>query len=50
MSKKLINLTDKAVDDALVGLAAVYPGISLLQGHRVVLRSDIEKIKAENKV
>ncbi len=50
MSKKLINSPVSAVDDALSGLVAVYPGLRLLDGHRVIVRSDIDKVKAEKKV
>ena len=50
MSKKLVNSPASAVDDALEGLAAVYPGLTLLEGHRVVVRSDIDQTKLERKV
>ena len=50
ISKKLLNEPSVAVDDALKGIASVYPGLFLLQGRRVVVRSDIETIKNEGKV
>ena len=50
MSKKLINSPDKAVDEALAGLVAVHTGLTLLDGYRVVLRTDIDRIRSENKV
>ena len=50
MSKKLINQASSVVDDALKGLVAVNPGLCLLEGHRVVVRSDIEVVKDEGKV
>ena len=50
MSKKLINSPDNAVDEALAGLAAVHPGLTLLKDHRVVVRTDIEQVKSEGKV
>ena len=50
MSKKLINQASSVVDDALKGVTAVYPGLRLLEGHRVVVRSDIESVKNEGKV
>ncbi len=50
MSKKLINSPVSAVDDALSGLVAVYPGLRLLENYRIIIRSDIDKVKAENKV
>ena len=50
MSKKLINSPDNAVDEALAGLAAVHPGLTLLKDHRVIVRTDIEQVKSEGKV
>ena len=50
MSKKLINSPDKAVDEALAGLVAVHTGLILLDGYRVVLRADIDRIRSEKKV
>lgn len=32
-------------DDALAGLVACNPNLQLLQGHRVVLRSDLDSLK-----
>lgn len=50
MSKKLINSPKNAVDEALAGLVAVNPGLRLLEGHRVVVRADIEAVTKEGKV
>ena len=50
MSKKLINQASSVVDDALKGLTAVNPALRQLEGHRVVVRSDIESVKNEGKV
>lgn len=50
MSKKLINEASSVVDDALKGLCAVNAGVHLLEGHRVIVRSDIEAVKNEGKV
>lgn len=50
MSKKLINQVSSVVDDGIKGLTAVYPGLCLLEGHRVVVRSDIEAVKDGGKV
>lgn len=50
MSKKLINQPSSVVDDALKGLSAVNPGLHLLEGHRVMVRCDIEMVKSEGKV
>ncbi|KAM8747303.1 triokinase/FMN cyclase [Acanthopagrus schlegelii] len=45
--KKLINAADSCVDEALCGLARANVGLSLLKGHRVVLRSDLDKLKGK---
>ena len=50
MSKKLINEPERAVDESLSGLVAVNSGVKLLEGHRVVLRADIQEIVREGKV
>ena len=50
MSKKLINQASSVVDDALKGLTAVNPALRQLEGHRVVVRSDIELVKNKGKV
>ena len=50
LSKKLINCAEDSVDEALSGLVAAYPGLTLLQGHRVVLRSDVELLVKQKKV
>ncbi|XP_078405077.1 triokinase/FMN cyclase isoform X2 [Cetorhinus maximus] len=46
-SKKLINSVDNCVDDALDGLVACNVGMQLLQGHRIVIRSDLKNIKGK---
>lgn len=48
--KKLINNPESVVDEALAGLVAVHPGLRLLEGHRVVVRTDIETVIKEGKV
>uniref|UniRef100_A0A671VJA6 Triokinase/FMN cyclase n=1 Tax=Sparus aurata TaxID=8175 RepID=A0A671VJA6_SPAAU len=45
--KKLINAADSCVDEALCGLVRASGGLSLLKGHRVVLQSDLEKLKGK---
>ena len=50
MSKKFINSPTEVVNEALTGFLKVHPGLSLLEGHRVVIRSDIDKIIKEGKV
>lgn len=49
-SKKLINSVDSCVDEALEGLVIVNPGLRVLQGHRVVVRQDIEDVIRGGKV
>ncbi|TNN40360.1 Triokinase/FMN cyclase [Liparis tanakae] len=45
--KKLINSVDSCVDEALCGLVRAGGGLSLLKGHRVVLRSDLENLRGK---
>ncbi|CAI5685626.1 unnamed protein product [Oreochromis niloticus] len=45
--KKLINTAESCVDEALLGLVRASGGLSLLRGHRVVLRSDLENLKGK---
>ncbi|KAG7233380.1 hypothetical protein INR49_007110 [Caranx melampygus] len=45
--KKLINSVDSCVDEALCGLVRAGGGLSLLEGHRVVLRSDLDNLKGK---
>ncbi|XP_073330838.1 triokinase/FMN cyclase [Pagrus major] len=45
--KKLINSADSCVDEALCGLVRASGGLSLLKGHRVVLRSDLDNLKGK---
>uniref|UniRef100_A0A4W6CAQ4 Triokinase/FMN cyclase n=1 Tax=Lates calcarifer TaxID=8187 RepID=A0A4W6CAQ4_LATCA len=47
MTKKLINSVDSCVDEALCGLIRANAGLSLLQGHRVVLRSDLDNLRGK---
>ena len=49
-SKKLINSPQACVEDCLKGFVAANPGLSLLPGHNVIIRRDIEKVKAADKV
>ncbi|ELT91143.1 hypothetical protein CAPTEDRAFT_218793, partial [Capitella teleta] len=49
-SKMLINTPSDCVDECLRGLVTFNPGLQILQGHRVVVRSDIDKVKADGKV
>ena len=50
IKKKLINVPEDAVDEALAGLVAACPGLRLLQYHRVIVRCDIEEVVRQGKV
>ena len=50
MNKKLVNKPDDAVDEALSGYVAANAGLQLLEGHRVVIRADIDSLIAQGKV
>ncbi|XP_002195836.5 triokinase/FMN cyclase [Taeniopygia guttata] len=43
--KKLVTTVSGCADDALAGLVACNSGLQLLQGHRVVLRHDLQAIR-----
>lgn len=43
----MINSVDSCVDEALCGLVRASGGLSLLKGHRVVLRSDLENLRGK---
>ena len=48
--KKLFNSAATCVSDSLEGFVAINTGLSILAGHQVVVRADIEKVKADGKV
>ncbi|XP_076100238.1 triokinase/FMN cyclase-like isoform X2 [Mytilus galloprovincialis] len=48
--KKLVNTVERCVDENLEGLVAVNPGLRLVDGHRVVVRTDINDAIASGKV
>ena len=50
MSKKLINDPERVVDESLAGLVAVNSGLKLLEGHRVVVRADVQEVVKQGKV
>ena len=50
MSKKLINDPERVVDESLAGLVAVNSGLKLLEGHRVVIRADVQDVVQQGKV
>ncbi|XP_068117596.1 triokinase/FMN cyclase [Hyperolius riggenbachi] len=45
VSKKLLNNVSGCVDDVLNGLARCNPDLRVLEGHRVILRSDLSRVK-----
>ncbi|XP_033839423.1 triokinase/FMN cyclase [Periophthalmus magnuspinnatus] len=45
--KKLLNSPDSCVDQALLGLVRSNPGLCLLRGHRVVVRSDVHGLRGK---
>ena len=49
-SKKLINEVNLCVEDCLQGLVATNPGLQILDGHRVVVRGDIDEVKQAGRV
>ena len=49
-TKKLINESDNVVDDCLEGLCYTHPGLKLIRGHRVVVRSDYPDVIKRGKV
>lgn len=49
-TKKLINSVEHCVDDALSGLVSVHTSLRLLQGHKIVVREDIDEVIKAGKV
>nr|XP_033783880.1 triokinase/FMN cyclase isoform X2 [Geotrypetes seraphini] len=47
VSKKLVNSVPHCVDDALSGIVSCHPSVRMLQGHRVVVRADLDQIKGK---
>lgn len=45
--RKLINSADSCVDEALCGLVRASGGLSLLKGHRVALRADLDNLRGK---
>lgn len=43
--KKLVCSVASCAEDALAGLVACNPGLQLLRGHRVALRSDLDALR-----
>ena len=49
-SKKLINSVERCVDECIAGLVSTNPGLRQLDGHRVVVRADIDSVVQSGKV
>ena len=49
-TKKLVNAVQDCVDENLEGVVLLNPGLCKLQGHRVILRSDLKDFLQEGKV
>ena len=49
-SKKLINSVDRCVDECIAGLVSINPGLRQVDGHRVVVRADIDSVIQSGKV
>lgn len=49
-TKKLLNQVCDCVDENLKGIVALNPGLQILEGHKVIVRADIEEVKAKGKV
>ena len=50
MAKKLLNSANSCVLDGLEGLAYMAPSMRLVEGHQIVVRSDIDQVKLSGKV
>ena len=49
-TKKLINDVESVVDDCLLGLCFTHPGLKIVKGHRIVVRSDYTQMKRNGRV
>ncbi|XP_056156247.1 triokinase/FMN cyclase [Lampris incognitus] len=47
MKEKLINAVDSCVDEALYGIVRASGNLCLLNGHRVVVRADLENLRGK---
>lgn len=47
---KFVNDPARVVDDSLMGIFKVHAGVTLLEGHRVIIRNDIEQVIKDRKV
>ena len=46
-AKKLLNGIEDCVDEGLNALVAMNPSLSLVKNHRVIVRSDVEKVRGK---
>ena len=46
-AKKLLNGIEDCVDEGLNALAATNPSLSVVKNHRVIVRSDVKKVKGK---
>lgn len=49
LTKHFLEKDGNDVDDMLAGVLAARPDVSILEGHRVVVRSDFEDLKKSGK-
>jgi dihydroxyacetone kinase len=49
-TKKLFNSVDSCVDESIAGLCSVHTGLRQLEGHRVIVRADIDDVIKAGKV
>ncbi|XP_074656507.1 triokinase/FMN cyclase-like isoform X2 [Tubulanus polymorphus] len=45
MEKKIINNPNRCVSDSLEGYVAVNPGVQLVKGYQIIIRSDVDQLK-----
>ena len=50
VTKKLVNNASSAVDEAIDGLIMTAPNLIRLQGYRVILRKDVERVVKDGRV
>ena len=50
VTKKLVNNASSAVDEAIDGLIMTAPNLIRLQGYRVIIRKDVERVVKDGRV
>ena len=48
--KRLFNRVDRVVEELLLGLVAVHPGLRKLPGHPVIVRADLDEFRGSGRV